>query len=110
MQDSISLIANASKAINNSAITLTRCLILTYLSYSIDGLQYRELKTILGVSDGKLISNLKKLVTFDYIKKTEVELDNKKLDVYMITENGKRELKKIIDWMSLISAVANVND
>ncbi|MHA1797409.1 MAG: transcriptional regulator, partial [Candidatus Helarchaeota archaeon] len=72
-------------------------------------IQYRELKAALNVSDGKLKSNLKKLEETNYIEKNEIQLDNKKLDIYYLTESGKNELNKIIKWMNLIKNVVKNN-
>jgi len=110
MNDNICLLLEQSEKANGSIISLTRCLILTLLAYFIDGIQYRELKTALKISDGKLISNLNKLREFQYIEKFEEEINHKKIDVYTLTENGKKELMRIIEWMELIKKVAKEGD
>ena len=107
VNDNIFLLLEKSQRVNDSMISLTRCLILTLLAYFIDGIQYRELKISLKISDGKLISNLNKLREIQYIERFEEEIDNKKVDVYTLTENGKKELKRIIEWMELIKKIAN---
>lgn len=84
---------------------MIRCLILSLLNYFIDGLQYRELKAALKISDGKLISNLNQLEKFSYIKKSTIKFDNRKLTVYSITNSGKKEMKKITEWMELMIQV-----
>jgi len=88
--------------INSDMFTLTRCILLALNSYFIDGLQFRELKTALKISDGNLASNLNYLIKMGYINKNEMEFDNKKLHYYTITDNGKEELKKILKWVELI--------
>ena len=88
--------------INSDTFTLTRCILLALNSYFIDGLQFRELKTALKISDGNLASNLNYLIKMGYINKNEMEFDNKKLHYYTITDNGKEELKKIVNWVELI--------
>jgi len=88
--------------INSNTFTITRLSLLALNSYFIDGLQFRELKTALKVSDGNLASNLNYLIKMGYITKNNVVLDNKKLHFYTITNNGKEELKKIINWIELI--------
>ncbi len=88
--------------INSNAFTMTRCILLALNSYFIDGLQFRELKTALNISDGKLASNLNYLAKMGYINKNDIEFDNKKLHIYTITDKGEEELKKILNWMDLI--------
>lgn len=88
--------------INSDTFTLTRCILLALNSYFIDGLQFRELKTALKISDGNLASNLNYLIKMGYINKNDTEFDNKKLKFYTITDKGKEELKKILNWMELI--------
>ncbi len=85
-----------SKKINSKVFTLTRYLLLALMSFNLDGLQFRELKTLLDISDGKLKSNLDYLEELGYIKKIEIILDQRKMHIYMITELGKIELIKII--------------
>jgi len=95
-------ILDYSNKINSSVLTITRCLLLTFNIYFRDGLQYRELKTALNISDGKLASNLNFLVKMGYINKKDIKFDNKKLHIYNITHKGKEELKKILNWMDSI--------
>jgi len=97
--------------INSNIFTMTRLSLLSLNSYFIDGLQFRELKTALKISDGNLASNLNYLIKMGYINKNNVVLDNKKLHFYTITNNGKWELKKIINWIELIKKLLEkVND
>jgi len=109
INDDVSLLLGKSERINGSAISLTRCLILTLLAYFMDGIQYRELMVALKISDGKLISNLNKLLEFQYIEKSEEKINRKKITVYTLTENGRKELKRIVEWMELIKKVAKEN-
>ncbi len=76
------------------------------IAFFVDGVQYRELKASLKVSDGKLFSNLQLLKRFGYIEKSEVEVDNKKVDVYGLNTQGRKELNKIRRWMRLVDKVA----
>lgn len=105
MNSEVQLLLESYKKINSSIVSLTRCLILSLLSYFVDGIQYRELKTALNISDGKLISNLNKLHTLNYIEKFETQVDKNKIDVYILTEEGKAELTRIIEWMDLVKKV-----
>ncbi|MHA1683029.1 MAG: transcriptional regulator [Promethearchaeota archaeon] len=68
------------------------------------GLQYRELRAALKVSDGKLIANLNVLKEMGYLTKSEEQLDRKKLDIYYSTSKGREELEKIIDWVKLLES------
>jgi len=106
MNDDVCLLLEKSERVNDSTLSLTRCLILTLLAYFMDGIQYRELKTALKISDGKLISNLNKLLELQYIKKFEEEINHRKINVYTLTENGRKELKRMIEWMKIINKVA----
>lgn len=105
-EDDVCLLLEISESVNDIIISFTRCLILTLLAYFMDGIQYRELKAALKISDGKLISNLNKLTELQYIEKFEEEIDHRKIDVYTLTENGRKELERIIEWMKLIKIVA----
>jgi len=110
MNDDIYLLLNASEKLNSRVVSLTRCLVLTLLAYFVDGVQYRELKTALKISDGKLISNLNELKIMGYVVKSEAEVDKRKMDVYSLTEKGRNELNKVVEWMRLIQKVASEGD
>ncbi len=109
-EDQIQKLLVLSDKLNTKTVTLTRCLILGLLSYFADGIQYRELKTSLKMSDGKLIANLNELKTMGYISKSEVQVDQRTVDVYALTDKGRAELTKIIEWMKTIENIANEGD
>jgi DNA-binding MarR family transcriptional regulator len=109
-EDEIQKILELSDKLSSKTVTLTRCLILGLLAYFVDGIQYRELKTSLKMSDGKLIANLNELKTMGYIGKSEVQVDQRKIDVYGLTEKGRSELTKIIEWMKTIEKIAHEGD
>lgn len=88
-----------AKGINSRVFKLTRILILMLTWYIRDGIQYREFKSFLDISDGKLYSNLKLLKEMGYIKQEDITLDQKSMHIYLITELGKKELEKIISWI-----------
>jgi len=88
-----------SKGINSRVFKLTRIIILMLTRYIKDGIQYREFKSFLDISDGKLYSNLKLLREMGYIKQENITLDQKSMHIYLITEIGKKELEKIISWI-----------
>ena len=94
-----------SKKINSKAFTLTRCILLAFMKYNKDGLQFRELTSLLNISDGKLKSNLDYLGDVGYINKVQIQLDQKKLHIYLITELGENELKKIINWIRILAKI-----
>ncbi len=85
MNDAIYLLWGASERLNSRLVSLARCLILALLAYFLAGIQFRELKAALKMSDGKLISNLNGLRAMGYIVKSEAEVDKKKVDVYCLT-------------------------
>jgi DNA-binding MarR family transcriptional regulator len=109
-EDEIQKLLELSDKLSSKTVTLTRCLILGLLAYFADGIQYRELKTSLKMSDGKLIANLNELKTLGYIGKSEVQVDQRKIDVYGLTEKGRSELTKIIEWMKTIEKIAYEGD
>ncbi|MFW9970463.1 MAG: transcriptional regulator [Candidatus Odinarchaeota archaeon] len=91
-----------SKSLNAKVFNLTRYLLLTLMDFNRDGIQFRELKALLDISDGKLKSNLDYLEEVNYIKKVEVKLDGRKMHIYMITDLGKIELVKIIKIVEIV--------
>jgi len=97
--------------INSDTFTITRLILLALNSYFIDGLQFRELKSALKISDGNLASNLNYLIKMGYINKNDIEFDKKKLHYYTISDKGKEELKKILNWTGLIKKLLEeIND
>src|SRR4030066_383006 len=110
MNDDVSRLLETSETLNSQVLSLTRCVILALLAYFVDGIQFRELKASLKISDGKLISNLNLLKKFGYIEKAEVEVDRKKIDVYSLNSKGRKELNKITEWMKLIEKGAKEGD
>lgn len=103
------LIENSNK-INSKVFNITRCAILALTLYIRDGLQYREFKTLLNISDGKLQSDLENLREMGYIQKIKVELDKKIITIYMITEFGIKELEKISSWINVIELMSRNNN
>lgn len=101
MSDNIQTFLEASNRLNTKTLSLTRFQILALLGYFSDGVQYRELKSGLNISDGKLISNLQLLKSMKYVDCFPVEIDSKKLDVYVLTKQGREELEKMTSWMKL---------
>ena len=110
MKDNVQALFESSEKINSKAMSMLRCLILAMLSYYVDGLQYRELKSAFKISDGKLISNLNQLESFGYLIKTKIQFDNKKMNSYTLTNEGKNEVKKMSEWMELMIKIIQKRD
>ena len=110
MSDYIEKLLVASQSVNTKTISLVRCLLLTLLMYFTDGLQYRELKAALKISDGKLVSNLSWLEAVGYIAKSTVKLERRKMSVYSLTSEGRKEARKIAKWMNLVREVSRIGD
>ena len=108
-EDEIQKLLDLSDKLSSKTVTLTRCLILG-LFYFADGIQYRELKSALKMSDGKLIANLNELKNIGDIAKSEVQVDQRTIDIYSLTERGRNELNKIIEWMKTIEKIAHEGD
>ncbi|MCK4380621.1 MAG: transcriptional regulator [Candidatus Lokiarchaeota archaeon] len=106
----IKKIVENSKRIKPKAFNLTRCTLLALMAYNKDGLQYRELKKILDISDGKLKSNLDYLQDVEYIRKIPIRLDKKEMHIYMIEDSGISELKKIIQWTEFLRNVEELKN
>lgn len=104
-QEFLNDLIEQSKALNEKSLSLTRCLLMALMKFNEDGIQFRELKTILNISDGKLKSNLDFLEEVNYIKKVQVQLDQKKMHIYMLTEAGKKEIKKLVEWIQIFQKV-----
>jgi DNA-binding HxlR family transcriptional regulator len=110
MNDDVNRLLETSETLNSQVLSLTRCVILALLAYFVDGVQFRELKASLKISDGKLISNLNLLKKLGYVEKNEVEVDRKKIDIYSLNQKGKNELNKITQWMKIIEKVTKEGD
>jgi len=92
-------IIESRKKIINAAFTSSRVLILTLLQHFKIGIQYRELKNTLNLSDGNLFSNLKNLIDMGYIEEETIQFDTRPLKIYQITSKGEKELSKIMEWI-----------
>lgn len=102
-QNILKNLVESSNKINSKVFNLTRFLILSTTSYIRDGIQYRELKTLLNISDGKLKANLDALQEMCYINKIKVQVDQKLMHIYRITESGNKELQKVIKLIKLFN-------
>jgi DNA-binding MarR family transcriptional regulator len=87
--------------LNQSIFSLTRIKILHSLFYlGPDGATFREMSAGLGIPDGLLYSNLKKLEEMGLIRSQRIELEGKNLESYHFTEEGFLEWKRSIKWMN----------
>lgn len=102
------MLVEYSKTLNEKSLSLTRCLLLALMRFNEDGLQFRELKVILNISDGKLKSNLDFLEDVGYIQKIPIQLDQKNMHIYMLTTIGKEEVKKIVKWVKIFGKVEEI--
>lgn len=94
----LELVAEA-KVLNSKVFSLPRILILASLEdLGPDGSTYRELKAALEMEDGTLFSNLSALEEMGYIRKAKVELENKEMHAYSITNEGKAVLDSLRSW------------
>ena len=87
-------IIDLSRRVNRKVFTIDRCVILLLLNCCKDGLQYREIKNMLPMSDGKLIADLTTLVNGRLLNKSSHQWDNKVLDVYTISDDGVSEMQQ----------------
>ncbi|MHA1674466.1 MAG: transcriptional regulator [Promethearchaeota archaeon] len=85
--------------INSKIFTPTRILILNLLHFHRDGLQFREMNESIKISDGNLYSNLEMLKNLTVIQSEKVQIDNKMLEIYTISEKGIQELAQIDLWL-----------
>ena len=109
--DQIKYIIQTRKNISSKTLTSTRLIILTLLyNYDKIGIQYRELKQALGLSDGNLYSNLSNLIEMGFIQETEIVLDNRTMKIYNLTKKGKSNLRKIMEWVCAIKNLLNNGD
>ena len=97
--DFLSLIEE-SKALNSSIFSLIRLQLLSSIaSVGKDGVSYRELKTVLQVTDGALYTNLESLKETGYITSKKISLEGKALETYQITQEGQQVWEHIKDWL-----------
>lgn len=87
-------------ALNSKIITLPRIQLLTILNeYHPEGVEFRELQAALGMSDGKLLSNLYALQDMGYIDAQEVKVENKTLTAYTLTGSGRTDWRRAKGWL-----------
>lgn len=89
-----------SRSLNPKLFSLIRMQILSNM-YDLgeDGSTYREIKAVLGVSDGALYSNLKALQGMGYVESRSVRVEGKTLESFNITKEGKGAWNEIGIWL-----------
>ncbi|MFH1199806.1 MAG: transcriptional regulator [Candidatus Micrarchaeota archaeon] len=108
-KDIVALFGEAN-SLNSKIFSLPRLKLLLALdAFGRDGVQFRELRAALNLSDGALISNLNYLAKSNYVKKKEENVDQKAIDVYCITTEGKEMLKKVREWLGKWIAAGEQN-
>ena len=99
MEEKLKQIIESYYSVNSKVVTPTRLLFLSLLKFHKEGLQFREFKESIQISDGNLYSNLEILKSFSFITSEKIEIDNKLIEVYNITPKGQAELKKTQKWL-----------
>lgn len=100
MKDGILKLVDDTRALNPKVFSLTRMLILSSL-YDLDrdGASYREMKAVLGRSDGALYTNLKALEAMGYVESKAISVEGKALESFNITDEGKIAWNEARDWL-----------
>ena len=100
MSQDLVAIVEESEDLNDTIISKVRLELLWALSeLGPDGATARQLKGGLGLNDGVLYSNLKKLNKMGYLKCEKVTLEGKELELYSITPEGCEEWNKVKAWL-----------
>ncbi len=102
MESNLKKIISIYDDIESQKFTATRLMLLSFLKLHRDGLQFRELKAGLSISDGKLYANLEKLKNSAAINSEKFKIDNKMLEVFMITPEGEKILEKTFEWIDYL--------
>lgn len=83
-----------------------RTKIITYL-YSVDSASFKDIKTLLDLTDGHMSTHMKVFVKNGYIANKKSFKSGKPMTTYTITERGKKlfseyvaELKRIVNFVS----------
>lgn len=96
-------VVDKSKKVDPKIVSVPRMLILFSLEELVEGSTYRELKSGLEMDEGTIFANLRSLEEMKYIEKEEkAKIEKKKLNVFKITEKGKKEVKNLRSWLKEI--------
>ncbi len=109
MHSDLPSLLDAASGLNSGLFSFPRLSILASL-YVLgpDGALYRDLKASIGLSDGVLIFNLRALEKTGYVKKSEVALEKKKMDLYWITQDGRKEFEKVREWLEEFTKITRL--
>ena len=110
MEEKLKTIIEEYNSINPKLVTPTRLLILTLLKFHKDGLQFREFKESIHISDGNLYSNLEILKSISLISSEKVDIDNKTIELNSISLEGLSELDKTNEWMKKLRDFGDQNE
>ena len=99
MEEKLKTIIDGYYSINSKIVSPTRLLILNLLKFHKDGLQFREFQESINISDGNLYSNLELLKEISLINSEKIDIDNKSIEIYILTSEGLNELNKTNKWM-----------
>lgn len=87
-------------ALNSKLFTLPRIQMLSILDYYYpDGVEFRELKAALKMTDGKLLTNIYALQRMGYVKSAKVRVETKSLSTYRLTLEGRGDFAKARAWL-----------
>ena len=106
MGDGFLHLVEESKALNSSVFSLIRLQLLSNLAgIHPEFVTFRELKALLGVTDGALYSNLKVLEKMSYVECRQVRLEGKQLESFRIASEGLAEWQKVASWLERLAKV-----
>lgn len=85
---------------NSQLVSLPRIQLMQTLAlYGPDGIEFRELQASMGMSDGKLLSNLYALRDLGAMEEEKARVENKMVTTYKITDAGRAEWQRTRSWL-----------
>ena len=97
--DRLRLLEQAA-AVNSQLVSLPRIqLMQTFALYGADGIEFRELQASMGMSDGKLLSNLYALRDLGVVEEQKTKVENKIVTAYKVTDAGRAEWQRTRTWL-----------
>lgn len=94
-------VLDKAKGLNSKVFSLTRLELLSQLArVAPDGVTFRELKAVLGLTDGALYANLKALQEMGYAQSETVNVSGKELEAFRITRDGLEEWTRVKTWLN----------
>jgi DNA-binding PadR family transcriptional regulator len=97
--DKLRLLDEAA-TVNSQLVSLPRVqLMQTVALYGPDGIEFRELQASMGMSDGKLLSNLYALRDLGVLEERKAKVENKTVTTYTITDAGRAEWQRTRSWL-----------